>query len=93
MHIHTSKELREKLKIKKRALLPRKGDRVKILRGSHKGKEGKVARVNYVKCRVYVEGIVTRTARGREALIALQPSNLIMLERATEKEKPKEEKK
>lgn len=80
MHAHTSKELRAKLGIKKRALLLNKGDSVKIMRGKNKGKIAKVARLNYNKLVVYLEGISRKNARGTEVLIPFQPSNLMLTE-------------
>ena len=80
MHIHLGKELRKKFNIKKRSLLVHKGDKVKIMRGSFKGKSGKIMKVDYNKGKVYVEAITTRTARGKELSIALELSNLLLLE-------------
>ena len=51
LHIHTSKELRSSLKKKVRAVLVNKGDKVKVMRGSSKGKTGKVLDVSYSKDR------------------------------------------
>jgi len=91
LHVHLSKPLKEKLKTKKRALLVRKGDKVKVMRGSSKGKEGKVASVDYVKLKVYLEGIAKRTARGREMLVGFEASNLLLLERGERGKITKEE--
>ncbi len=71
---HLSKELREKYK--RRALTLRKGDEIQIMRGKFKGKTGKVARVNYKKYRVYVEGITRKRTVGTEAQVSLHPSKL-----------------
>lgn len=79
LHVHLSKDLRGKLKTKKRAVLIHKNDRAKIMRGPEKGKEARVSRVDVVKRKVYLEGIVAKTAKGREVLIALEPSNLLLL--------------
>lgn len=79
MHIHASRELRKKMKTKKRAVGAHKGDKVKVMRGMHKGKEAKVARIDYGKLMVYLEGITRHTARGREVPVGLQPSNLMLL--------------
>ncbi len=87
LHVHVSKELKAKLKKKVRALLVRKGDKVKIMRGPGKGNTGKVVKVNHSKMKVYVEGVVIRTARGREMLVALQPSNLVLNELFKTKER------
>ncbi|MBS3068321.1 50S ribosomal protein L24 [Candidatus Micrarchaeota archaeon] len=87
LHVHLSKDLRQKLKTKKRSLLVHKGDKVKIMRGFARDKTGKVADVNYNKVKVYVEGVTKRTARGKEVLTALEPSNLLLLETEMTKER------
>ncbi len=79
MHVHLSKELRAKLKRKRRAVLLREGDRVRIMRGPDRGKAAKVARVSHLSLKVYCEGVVLRTAKGREVMKALQPSNLLLV--------------
>ena len=45
LHVHLSKDLRGKLKTKKRAVLVRREDRVKIMRGPGMGKDARVVRV------------------------------------------------
>jgi large subunit ribosomal protein L24 len=77
LHAHLSKELRQSLK--KRSLTVKKGYTVKILRGSHKGKQGKVLKVSYKKLRIYVEGIAKQNARGVEKLIPIHPSNVMII--------------
>jgi len=61
----------------------RKGDRVKVLRGDHKGKTGKVVRVDLSKLKAFVEGVVAKEAKGTEKLSPIDPSNLIILEAST----------
>ena len=73
---HLDKALRKELK--KRSLPVRKGDEVKVLVGDHKGKTGKVARVDLRRLKVYVEEIKTRKVSGQEVQAALEPSNLII---------------
>ena len=75
---HLSKELREEFK--RRSLPVRKGDRVRILRGKFKGKEGVVARVDLRRLKVFVEGITRKKADGSEVLFPLDPSNLLIIE-------------
>ncbi len=79
LHAHLSKELRARLKIRKRAVSIRKGDTAKIMRGPHRGKEAKVGDVNVVRRKVYLEGIVAKTMRGREVPVALEASNLLLV--------------
>ncbi len=78
MHSHLSKELRSRLKSKKRAVSLRKGDTVKVMRGPHKGKEAKVSDVNVVRRKVFLEGITVKNARGRELPVPLEASNLLL---------------
>ena len=73
-----SKELRAKLK--KRSLPVRKGDKVKVLRGKFKKKEGKIVSVDLKKTRVFVEGCVLKKQGGKEVLAPIHPSNLLLVE-------------
>lgn len=79
LHVHLSKDLRGKLKSKKRAVLVRKGDTVRIMRGPEKGKEGKVGNVDYINRKITLEGVVVTNTRGREMPIPLEASNLLLL--------------
>ena len=54
----------------------RRGDEVQIMRGKLKGRTGKIARVNYTKYRVYIEGVTRKRTVGTEAQIGLHPSKL-----------------
>jgi len=87
MRVHLSKELRSRLKQKKRSLLLRKGDVVSVMRGPGKGKNAKVIRSSHSKMRVFVEGVNVRTSKGREVLVPLQPSNLMLVELEKTKER------
>ncbi len=85
---HLSKELRARLK--KRSLPVRKGDKVKVMRGKFKKKEGKIVSINLSKARVFVEGCVSKKQGGKEVLVPLHPSNLLLIELA--KRTPKQKK-
>lgn len=74
---HLSRELRAQLG--KRSLQIRKGDEVKIMRGSNSGKTGKVAEVDLKKTKVFIEGMVRKTAKGNEAKMPFHPSNLLII--------------
>lgn len=87
LHVHLSKELRTKLKRKKRSILVRRDDRVKILRGPGKGKDGKIARVDVSKRKVFVEGITVKNAKAKEVLIPLEPSNVVLVSLEPTKER------
>jgi large subunit ribosomal protein L24 len=77
---HLSKELRAKLGTARRSIQVRKGDRVKVVRGDHKGHTAKVFEVDLPTLKVYVEGVHSRTAKGVEKLAPLDPSNLVILD-------------
>ncbi|MDD2531203.1 MAG: 50S ribosomal protein L24 [Candidatus ainarchaeum sp.] len=74
--------LDEKLanELKKRSISVRKGDTVKIVRGENKGKEGKISSVDTVKKRMYIEKVVVRRSNGQEKPLAIQPSNVIVID-------------
>lgn len=78
--VHVSKELRAKLSTRRRSVQAHKGDRVKVMRGSHKGKAGKIIEVDLSTLKVYVEGVGRRNAKGVEQLSPVDPSNLLLLE-------------
>lgn len=76
---HLSKDLRAKLKSKKRSLQVRKGDVVKVLRGSQKGKEAKVSKVSTLKRKVYLEGVTVTNSRSRDVFVPFEPSNVLLV--------------
>ncbi|NPA38631.1 MAG: 50S ribosomal protein L24 [Candidatus Nanohaloarchaeota archaeon] len=73
-----SKEL--KAKLKRNAVVVRKGDKVKIMRGDLKGQVGEVIKVMTKKLRVYVDVAKRKNLKGEEKHIPLHPSNLMILE-------------
>lgn len=80
MHSTLSKELRKSLKA--RALGVRKEDKVKVMRGKFRGKNGKVSGVNREKRQVFIDGIMRKKADGKEIFIPIHPSNLMIIELA-----------
>jgi len=75
---HLSKDLRQKLK--HRSLRVRKGDKVKVMRGQHKGKIGIVDRLNVKRMKVYITGVEFTKKDGSKAMYPIQPSNLLIQE-------------
>jgi large subunit ribosomal protein L26e len=67
------------MKTKKRSLLLRKNDKVKIMRGPEKGKEAKVVKINTKDLTVLLEGVVVKTIRGKEVPIPVKSSNLLLV--------------
>ncbi len=80
MASHLSAELRKKHG--KRAIVVRKEDKVKIMRGQFKGLTGKVDKVNVKKEFVYVRGAEGAKKDGTKTFYPLHPSNLMILELA-----------
>jgi len=71
-----SKELKEKYG--KNALPVKKGDTVKVLRGSFKGIEGEVSKVDYSGYKIIVEGVVNKKQDGKETPYPIHPSNVMI---------------
>ena len=61
-----------------KALPVRKGDTVRIMRGDHKGFEGKVSRVDLKRYRVYIEGLTREKVDGTTVFVALHPSKIMI---------------
>jgi len=78
LSVNLSKELKEKHE--KRNIPVRKGDKVKVLRGKFKGKQGKVNEVNLKTSKIVIEGIQIKKKDGSKVNIRLQPSNLQIME-------------
>ena len=81
--VHLGKDLRKSLK--KRSVLVRKGDKVRVMVGEFAGASGLVTKVDYSRSIVLVEGVLSRLQSGREKRVVLQPSNLVILERSQKK--------
>ena len=62
----------------RRSLPVRKGDEIRIMRGSSKGLKGVVERVSLKKTKIYAEGIIVKKVDGSEVMKALEPSNLMI---------------
>ncbi len=77
----------------KRNVPVRKDDKVKIMRGKFKGKEGKVLSVSTKYSKVIVEGITIKKMDGSQANVPLKPSNLQIIEMTDRKQKAVSEKK
>jgi large subunit ribosomal protein L24 len=75
---HLNEKLSEELK--KRSLSLRKGDKVKIIRGEFKGKEGKITLIDRKKLRVAIEKIVRKKSDGAEYNVLIAPSNLLIID-------------
>ncbi len=75
---HLSKELKQKYGT--RTVMLKKGDKVKVLRGSHKNHIGKVDRVDATNLKIYLTGIEVTKKDGSKAMPPFRPSNLMITE-------------
>ncbi len=75
---HLSRELREKYGF--RSIPLRKGDKVRVVRGDYRGKEGKVAEVDLKSYRVHIEGVTHKKVDGTEVYYPVHPSNLVVVD-------------
>ncbi|MGM5483882.1 MAG: 50S ribosomal protein L24 [Nanobdellota archaeon] len=85
LNVHLSPSLRKKHGI--RAIRVRKGDTVKVSRGSFKSKSGKVEQVMTSKLKVYINGIEVSKVDGSKAKVPVDPSNIIITELDTSDKK------
>ena len=76
--VKLSKELASKYK--KRNIEIKKGDKVKIMRGSFKKQSGKIVKVNTRKSKIYIENIQNIRKDGTKNYYPMEPSNLMILE-------------
>ena len=76
MKSHLSKELREKYG--KRAVILRKGDSVKIMRGHFKNKTGKVGFVSVKKGFIHVDGVEIIKKDGSKLNCKIKSSNVLI---------------
>jgi large subunit ribosomal protein L24 len=75
---HLSEALRNRFG--RRSLPVRKGDEVKVMRGSDSGFKGKIERVDLKRSKIYIEGFNVKKVDGSEVLKPINPSNLLILE-------------
>ena len=61
-----------------KALPVKKGDTVRIMRGDHKGFEGKVSKVDLKRFRVTLEGLTREKVDGTTVFVTLHPSKIMI---------------
>jgi len=76
--VNLSKDLRKKYG--KRNIPVIKNDKVKVMRGKYKGKQGKVLKVKLKISKIILEGIQVNKKDGSKADVKMQPSNLQIIE-------------
>src|SRR3989344_3567794 len=85
---HLSKELRQKYN--RRSMPVVEGDRVKILRGQFKKRNGKIERVLVKRENIYIENIHLTKKDGTKIPYSINPSNLMITELNLEDKKRKQ---
>jgi large subunit ribosomal protein L24 len=73
---HLSQDLRASHEVK--SLAVRSGDTVRLMRGDHRGVEGKVTRVDLARYRVYVEGLTREKVDGTTVFLPVHPSKVLI---------------
>ncbi|MBU0457106.1 MAG: 50S ribosomal protein L24 [Nanoarchaeota archaeon] len=77
VHVHLSSELRQKHGT--RNVQVKKGDKIRVLVGKFKKKEGKIEKVNLKNGKVFVTGLENIKKDGTKVLVAFVPSNLMIV--------------
>jgi large subunit ribosomal protein L24 len=73
---HLSQSLRASHEVKSFAV--RTGDTVRVMRGDHRGVEGKITRVDLAKYRIYVEGLTREKVDGTTVFVPVHPSKVLI---------------
>ena len=76
MSSHLSQDLKKKYEV--RSIPVRKGDQVKIMRGTFKGREGKVQTVYRRRRCIYIEKIVREKTNAQQVQLPIHPSNVVI---------------
>lgn len=85
MSSHLSKELEEKYHVGSAPI--RKDDEVLIVRGTYKGREGKVISVYRKKWIIHVERVQREKITGATAPIGIHPSNVVITKLKLDKDR------
>ncbi|KAL9107395.1 MAG: hypothetical protein Q9227_007679 [Pyrenula ochraceoflavens] len=80
-----SKELREKHNV--RSVPVRKDDEVQIIRGTNKGREGKITSVYRLKYVVHVERVNREKSNGQSVPIGIHPSKVVVTKLKLDKDR------
>ncbi|MGC8609740.1 MAG: 50S ribosomal protein L24 [Thermoplasmata archaeon] len=74
LNAHVSDQIRERYGI--RSFPVRKGDVVRVMRGTYKGMEGKVSKVDMKKIRIAIEGILRGKTDKKQIPVWIHPSKV-----------------
>ena len=85
MHAHLAKDLAKKYGL--RSLQVRRGDKVKVMRGSFKKQEGKVESTDIKRGTLFIEKVEITKREGSIVKVPVQPSNILITELNTDDKK------
>ncbi|KAI8959449.1 putative 60S ribosomal protein L26-1 [Daldinia sp. FL1419] len=80
-----SKELREKYNV--RSIPVRKDDEVTIVRGTNKGREGKITAVYRLKYQIHIERVTREKASGQSVPLGIHPSKVVITKLKLDKDR------
>jgi len=80
-----SKELRERYHV--RSLPIRRDDEVQVVRGSSKGREGRILQVYRKKWVIHINGVVREKVNGGTTAIGIHPSNVVIIKPYMDKDR------
>lgn len=69
-----------KKKYNRNAVAVRKGDTVRVTRGSERGHKGEVMDVDLSKYRIYINGMISKKTDGKEVERPIDASNVVIVE-------------
>merc|ERR1712031_66368 len=85
MSAHLNKDLAQKYHVKSMPI--RKDDEVIVVRGSHRGREGKVIQVYRKKYVIHIERVTREKSNGSTANVGIHPSNVMITKLKLDKDR------
>merc|ERR1719450_508962 len=85
MSAHLDKELSSKYHVKSMPI--RKDDEVIVVRGSHRGREGKVIQVYRKKYVIHIERVTREKSNGSTVNVGIHPSNVMITKLKLDKDR------
>merc|ERR1711990_1144239 len=85
MSAHLNKELSHKHHVKSMPI--RKDDEVIVVRGSHRGREGKVIQVYRKKYVIHIERVTREKSNGSTVNVGIRPSNVMITKLKLDKDR------
>lgn len=75
---HLDEKLQKELG--KRSITLRKGDTVKVMRGSFEGKEGKITSVERGARKIFIEKLIIKKRNGKDIQVKIDASNVLVID-------------